>query len=93
MGSGYQLHDRGIVRIDTPIGEVQAMESIAVNNQDGSKQVLMFLYIVEGKQIQTTAKMHTTMMWQTLFGESGRPSYFLRFRQMTNGDDEESALN
>ncbi len=88
MGVGYTLRDLGVEQIRTPVGPVRVMESVAETTGDHTQTLLMFVYLVDGQQIQTTARVHTSLMWHAIFGESGRPSYFLRFRQLTPGIDE-----
>jgi len=89
MGNGFLLHDRGVRRIETPAGPLVVQETVAERMRDKSRELMMFVYVVEGEQIQTPARLHARMMWQAVFGESGRPSYFVRFRQWNKGDNEE----
>jgi hypothetical protein len=39
--------------------------------------------------MQRTAQIQESLIWQTLFGDSGQPSYFLRFSQRSPGADLE----
>lgn len=89
LGAGFFLHDVRKETIDTPAGPVTVQVAEAVNANDRTRSLLMFLYVVDGRQIQTTQGVNTAIMWQTLFGGTGRPSYFLRFRQLANGTGEE----
>jgi exosortase len=84
---GYDMHDVRVETIDTPAGPVKMQVSELENKIDHSRSLMMFCYLVDGAQYQSTQRMNTALMWQLLFGDSGRPSYFLRFRHMTPGTD------
>lgn len=88
LGSGYILKDVGTVTIDTAVGPVTLLESHAENLRDKSSSVLMFLFVVDGKPYHTIASVHAAILRTTLLGSSGRPYYFVRFRQLANGTDE-----
>jgi len=89
LGSGYFLHDVRKETLETPAGPVTVQVAEAENARDHTKSLLMFLYVVDGRQIQTTQGVNTAIIWQTLLGGTGRPSYFLRFRQLAPGTGEE----
>ncbi len=88
LGNGYYMHDVRVETIQTPRGPLTVQVSEAENAQDHTTTLLMFCYVVDGTQYQTTQQVNTALVWQLLFGDSGRPSYFLRFRQMTPGTDK-----
>lgn len=88
LGSGYYMHDVGVETIQTAVGPLKVQVSEAERNEDHTRTLLMFCYLVDGNQYQTTQQVNTALIWQLLFGDSGRPSYFLRFRQMNLGTDE-----
>ncbi|MCC6730432.1 MAG: exosortase [Chthonomonadales bacterium] len=95
MGSGYDLADRGLKRIDTPAGPVYLQESVATNPVDHVQQLIMFAYIVDGRMMQSMAAVHGAILRQTLLGSSsGRPFYFVRFRHLGSGagDDRRKEL-
>lgn len=87
LGTGYYMHDMRTETIDTPAGPLKVQVSEAESSADHSRTLLMFCYLVDGNQYQTTQQVNTALVWQLLFGDSGRPSYFLRFRQMTPGTE------
>ncbi len=87
LGSGFLLHDVGVTTIQTPSGPIAVQETVAEVVKTHEKSLMMFVYVVEGEQTQSALRVHAKMMWGTLFGESRRPSYFLRFRQMGNGTE------
>jgi exosortase len=89
LGSGWILRDTDVEEIQTPAGPVKVQVAEAESLQEKSKSLLMFLYVVDGKQMQTTQAVNTALIGQIFFGESGRPAYFLRFRQMLPGTDEQ----
>lgn len=88
MGSGYFLKDTNVETIDTAVGPVQVQVAESEDTRKHTKTLLMFLYVVDGKQIHTTQGVNTAIMWQTLLGDSGRPSYFLRFWQQSGTDEK-----
>jgi exosortase len=88
LGSDAMLNDVGIVDIPTQHGIVRVQESRykKVNNPEESEA--MYCYIVEDKVVQRTEQVRNSMIWQTFFGDSGKPSYFFRVVQYAQGSDE-----
>lgn len=84
LGNGFFLRDLRVETVQTPAGPVTA-QLAEVEDAKHNKSLMMFLYVVDGQQIQTTQGVNIALMWQTIFGDSGRPSYFLRFRHMLDG--------
>jgi exosortase len=84
LGSGYFLHDVGTEKIDTPRGPVTVQLS-EVEDPNHGRSLMMFLYVVGGKQLQTTQAVNWALIGQTLLGDGGKPSYFIRFRQLASG--------
>jgi exosortase len=87
LGNGYDMRDVRVETIDTPAGPLKVQVAEAESSTDHSRTLLMFCYIVDGKQYQTTQQMNTALVFQLLFGDSGRPSYFLRFRETAPGTE------
>ncbi|MEP6757358.1 MAG: exosortase [Chthonomonadales bacterium] len=84
LGTGYFMHDVDIETISTPIGPVTVQVTEA-EDPNHNRAYVMFLYVVGGKQLQTTQAVNTALIWQTLLGDGGRPSYFIRFRHRQFG--------
>lgn len=89
LGSGYFMHDTGVEVVDTPRGPLKLQVAEAENVLTRERTLMMFCYVMDGRQLQTTRAVNTALIWQMLFGDSGRPSYFLRFMQKTDGVDEQ----
>ncbi len=89
LGSDAQLQDVGVVPIQTSQGTLNVLE--ARYKRSGSPDVfeMMFCYVAEGKVLQRTEQMHKALVWQTFFGDAGKPSYFLRFTQDAAGTEDE----
>lgn len=84
LGSGFFLHDVGTETIQTPKGPVTVQLS-EVEDPNHERSLMMFLYVVGGRQLQTTQAVNWALIGQTLLGDGGKPSYFIRFRQLANG--------
>ncbi len=89
LGSDAQLQDVGVVTIPTARGPLQVLETRFKRNGSQDEFEMMFCYVVEGKALQRTEQVHKSLVWQTFFGDAGKPSYFLRFTQSAAGTDEE----
>jgi exosortase len=89
LGSDAELQDIGVVSIPTPEGTLPVLE--ARYHRSGSPDTfeMMFCYVANGKVLQRTEQMHKALVWQTFFGDDGKPSYFLRFTQDAAGTEEE----
>lgn len=86
-GSGYVFRDTQVIRVQTAAGPVDVQEAEAENPKDHTTSLLMFVFIVDGKTYRTMADVHAAILRQTFLGSSGRPFYFIRFRQLAAGTD------
>ncbi len=84
LGTGYYMHDVDIETIQTDAGPVTVQVTEA-EDPNHNRSYVMFLYVVGGQQKQTTQQINTSLIWQTLAGDGGRPSYFIRFRHQEIG--------
>lgn len=89
LGNDAVLHDVGIITVPTSRGPLQLLECQFQRNGSPERSIMMYCYVVGDQVFQTTDQMHRSILWQTIFGSSGRPSYFLRFTQDVPGTDEE----
>ncbi len=89
LGSDAVLNDVGILTIPTAKGPVTVLESRFQKNGSKDMYEMMYFYVVDGSQLQTTQAMHKSLLFQTILGTSNHPSYFLRFDQRVPGTDEE----
>ncbi len=79
LGSNAVLQDYGTPDIATPRGPVRVQQSTYKLAGDPGENQMMFCYVVEGKILQDKYQIRNAIMRQMIFGDSGRPSYFLRF--------------
>ncbi len=89
LGSDAVLNDVGILTIPTKKGPVKVLESRFQKNGTKEQYEMMYFYVVDGVQLQTTQEIHKSLLFQTILGTSNHPSYFLRFDQRVAGTDEE----
>lgn len=89
LGSDAVLSDVGILTIPTAKGPVKVLESRFQRNGTSEQYEMMYFYVVNGRQLQTTQEMHKSLLFQTILGTSNHPSYFLRFDQRVAGTDEQ----
>lgn len=89
LGSDATLQDVGILDIPTKRGTLKILEARYKRAGSPDEFEMMFCYVVEGGVLQRTEQVHKALVWQTFFGDAGKPSYFLRFTQSVSGRDEE----
>lgn len=85
LGSGFELKDVGVVSIPTKVGPLELKETHVVDSINHVKYEMMYCYVTGGKERQSTAQIDAQILKQTFFGDNGRPSYFVRFRQLRAG--------
>jgi exosortase len=88
LGADAVLKDVGVITIPTKYGPIQALESQFKQNGRKDSYEMLFLYVVDNKVVPTTAAIHRKILWQTVFGSSGTPSYFVRVTQRSEGTDQ-----
>ena len=84
-GGGWQFRDTRPVTVQTAVGPVTLQEAEATNTRDGRRELLMFLFVVDGKTYLNMMRVHGAIFRQTFIGSRGMPFYFVRFRQLRNG--------
>lgn len=87
LGSSAVLHDIEVVDIPTKYGTLRVQESHYKYANMPDEFIMMFCYVVEGQVVQRTEQVRNKMIWQMLFGDSGKPSYFFRVTQRLSGTD------
>lgn len=89
LGSDAVLQDVGTADVPTSDGKITLQEShYHYNSSPNNKFVMMFGYVVDDKVVQRTEQVRNSMILQTFFGDSGKPSYFVRVMQMTPGENQ-----
>lgn len=88
LGSNAQVVDIKTVDVPTSYGTVRVQESHYRYTDSPDEQLLMFFYVVEDKVLQKTEQIRNAMILQTVLGDSGIPSYFVRVTQPMPGVDD-----
>ena len=90
LGSDAVLADAGTADIPSANGAIRLQEShYHYNSRPNDKFVMMFGYVVDDQVVQRTEQVRNKMIMQTLFGDSGHPSYFVRVMQLAPGEQGE----
>jgi hypothetical protein len=89
MGSGYYLRDLPPQTIQTSVGPVTVQVSESEEMSSHKKQMLMFIFLVDGKVLTSISQVHMANLKKTFMGSNGMPFYFLRFRQLGEGTGPE----
>lgn len=87
LGSSAMLRDIAVVDIPTKHGTLRVQESHYKYTNSPDEFIMMFCYVVEGQVVQRTEQVRNKMIWQMLFGDSGKPSYFFRVTQRLSGTE------
>jgi hypothetical protein len=64
---------------------LRLQESILKFNDVADRYEVVFGYVVDGRVVPRTEDIHLALVWQTIFGTSGKPSYFMRFTPRNPG--------
>ena len=87
LGSDAVLQDVGVAEVPTETGKIGLQEShYYYNSQPTNKFIMMFGYVVDDRVVQRTEQVRNSMILQTILGDSGKPSYFVRVMQLTPGE-------
>ena len=92
LGSDAVLSDVGTPEIPSPFEPIKVQESTYQLQGQPEKNSMMFCYVVEGKLLQNKYQIRNAIMRQMVFGDAGRPSYFLRFLPQTRALDAEGEV-
>lgn len=85
VGSGLLLDDGPVTAIETSAGTLWVQEATATDPRAHTKELLFFVFIVDGKLYHTLGEVHEAILRQTFFGSNGYPFYLVRMRQMVKG--------
>jgi exosortase len=87
VGSGLLLDDGPVTKIETSAGSLWVQEATATDPRAHTKELLFFVFVVDGKLYHTLGEVHEAIVRQTFFGSDGYPFYLVRLRQMVKGTD------
>ena len=88
LGSDAILNDIGIQKLNTGNDTLPIMETRFKKSSEKIETEMYLCYVVQGDVVPSTQDVRTKMIWQTLLGDGGMPSYFFRVTQLTQGTDE-----
>lgn len=87
LGVNAMLHDIQVLEIPTKWGTLKVLESqYREIKKDASFKVMMF-YVMEEHIMQRTEQVRNRLFWQMLFGDNGKPSYFVRILNQLPGEE------
>ncbi|MEO7716608.1 MAG: exosortase-associated EpsI family protein [Capsulimonas sp.] len=77
VGAGWRLENDHTEAI--PGANIAARSCRAVGNPNGPSQDMLYVYVVDGKIIDSPTQIRFAMLKSALIGQQGTPVYFLRF--------------
>ncbi len=87
LGVNAMMRDIQVLDIPTKWGTLKVLESQYHEvKKDTSYKVMMF-YVMEDHIMQRTEQVRNRLFWQMLFGDSGKPSYFVRILNDQPGEE------
>jgi exosortase len=89
LGADAQMKDVAVVDVPTEHGPVSVQESLYSKRGSPDESETLFFYVVEGKILQKPDQIRKALIRQMLFGDAGKPSYFVRVVQFEPGSDPE----
>ncbi len=88
VGSGLLLDDGPVSAIETSVGTLYVQEATATDPRTKEKELLFFVFIVDGQLYHTLGQVHQAVFWNTFTGSKGYPFYLVRLRQMVKGTEK-----
>lgn len=85
LGGDKVMRDIALLAVPTSLGPVQMLESRYRDVQNPEETEMLICYAVEGRTVPRTEDVRNRIVMQTLFGDSGIPSYFVRVTQVRPG--------
>ena len=89
LGSDAILTDIGILNLNSGNDTVPIMETRFRRTSEHIETEMFMCYVVQGDVVPSTQDVRTKMIFQTLFGDGGMPSYFFRVTQLSPGTEEQ----
>ncbi len=90
IGAGMQIQNDHLESL--PGTGVEARACRAVAGASGGGFDILYLYLVNGRIINSATQIRAAMLWSALLGQRGTPVYFLRFTRPLHSDPREDAL-
>ena len=87
LGSDAVLVDHGQIDVPSASGPVRVMETRFRKGGLPDETEMLICYVVDGKMVPQTEDVRNRIIWQTLFGDGGKPSYCFRVTQRSPGTD------
>jgi exosortase len=89
LGGDAVLNDIGEIDIPSAAGPVRVLETRFRTASQPDETEMLICYVVDGKMVPRTEDVRNHIILQTLFGDGGKPSYWMRVTQRTAGTDRD----
>ena len=90
IGAGMQIQDDHLESL--PGTGIKARACRAVTGTSTGGFDIIYLYLVNGRIINSATQIRAAMLWSALLGQRGTPVYFLRFTRPLYSDPRQDAL-
>ncbi len=91
IGAGMQIQGDHLEPL--PGTGIEARACRAVTGTSGGGFDIIYLYVVNGRIINSATQIRAAMLWSALLGRRGTPVYFLRFTRPIYSDPRRDALD
>jgi exosortase len=92
LGSDAVLTDIGQLDVPSSAGTVRVLETRFKTALSPDQTEMLICYIVDGQMVPRTEDVRNRIIFQTLFGDGGKPSYWMRVTQRSPGTDDEKRM-
>jgi hypothetical protein len=89
LGSDAELRDQQELTIPSSAGPVRVLETRFKTVTRPDETEMLICYVVDGQMVPHTEDVRNRIILQTLFGDGGKPSYWMRVTQKSPGTDRE----
>ncbi|HLK56693.1 MAG TPA: exosortase/archaeosortase family protein [Chthonomonadaceae bacterium] len=88
MGADARLTDQELVDIPSSQGTLRVLETYYQKADQPYEYIMMYCYVIENKQVvHSKEDMRNAIIRQMVFGDAGKPSYFIRIMHLSAGVD------
>lgn len=91
IGAGMQIQDDHLQSLPGTGIEARACRAVTGTSAGGGFDII-YLYLVNGRIINSATQIRAAMLWSALLGQRGTPVYFLRFTRPLYSDPRQDAL-
>jgi len=91
IGAGMQIQNDHLESLPGTGVEARACHAVTGTSTGGGFDII-YLYLVNGRIINSATQIRAAMLWSALLGRRGTPVYFLRFTRPLYSDPRQDAL-